>query len=284
MKIYRSEQFISAESSIHIFKSNVKQGEPSHTHDFIEIVYILSGTMTHVIDGVSYDVMRGDILFMNYGCAHEIIPNSDERSSYINILFSPESISENISPTNAFSLLALASFNTMRNDADCGKLSFADSEKRAIENIVLNMLSECKEKKQGWEGIVENYLNILLKQMLRKSNAMMEYKEIDNMWRELLGYIEENLESKLSLYTLAQKCFYNPSYFSRIFKEKFGMSLMEYITQKRLEHAVELLEASSLSVEQIAQKVGFSDRNSFHHAFSRSYGLTPQQFRKSNQK
>lgn len=281
MKIYRSEQFISAESSLHIFKSRVRQGEVSHTHDFIEIVYILSGAMAHVIDGVRYDVIRGDILFMNYGCTHEIIPTEDTESSYVNILFSPESISENLSPTNTFSLIALASFNTMRNDADCGKLSFADNERRAIESTVLNMLSECKEKKQGWEGIVENYLNILLTQMLRKSNAMMEYKEIDNMWRELLDYIEENLESKLSLYALAQKCFYNPSYFSRIFKEKFGMSLIEYITQKRLDHAVELLESSELSVEQIAQKVGFSDRNSFHHAFSRCYGLTPLQFRKS---
>ena len=283
MKVYRSEQFISEESSLHIFKNNVRHIEESHTHDFIEIVYILSGTMIHVIDGIRYDVMRGDILFMNYGCTHEIIPNSEAGASYVNILFSPESISENISSANAFSLLSLASFNTMRNDADYGKLSFIDNERRAVENIVLNMLTECKEKKQGWEGIVENYLNILLTQMLRKSNAMIECKEMDNIWRELLEYIEDNLDSKLTLSALAKKCFYNPSYFSRIFKEKFGMTLMEYITQKRLEHAVKLLDSSSLSVEQIAQKVGFADRNSFHHAFSRFYGQTPQQFRKSIQ-
>ena len=145
------------------------------------------------------------------------------------------------------------------------------------------MHAEFKGKDQGWEDVVKNYFNILLTYMLRQSNNLGGV-EVDGIWRELLKYIEENLETKLSLTGLAQRCFYNPSYFSRMFKEKFGMTLMEYITYKRLDKAAELLTSSSLSVEDICRNVGFSDRSGFYHAFSRRFGIAPQQYRKSTQK
>ena len=91
--------------SMHVFKCGVSAGsmdEMPHTHEFIEIVYVLSGSMTHVIDGQKYKVKHGDILFMNYGCTHAFF--SDEEYSYVNILFSPELMSEEIvTPANAFS-------------------------------------------------------------------------------------------------------------------------------------------------------------------------------------
>ena len=97
---------------------------------------------------------------------------------------------------------------------------------------------------------------------------------------KLFCYIDNNLDSKLTLNDLAQKCFYNPSYFSRIFKEKFKISFVEYITQKRLARAIELLKNTDVSVSDVGQRVGFSDNKSFYHAFSRYYHCTPSQYRK----
>ena len=283
MRVYKIEELTKNSKTMYISKCKVTDNMPPHTHDFIEIVYILSGKMTQIIDGQSYNVSRGDLLFMNYGCTHSFLASEVPDTSYVNILFSPETISESITPSNALSLLALTSFNALNSDGGYGILTFTGEERRCLENIVLSMHAEFKGKDQGWEDVVKNYFNILLTYMLRKSNNL-GIEEVDGSWRELLKYIEENLETKLSLAGLAQKCFYNPSYFSRMFKEKFGMPLMEYITYKRLDKAAELLTSSTLSVDDICRNVGFSDRSGFYHAFSRRFGIAPQQYRKSVQK
>ena len=104
--------------------------------------------------------------------------------------------------------------------------------------------------------------------------------ESSDLWDKLLKYIDDNLSSELSLPYLAKKCFYNPSYFSRVFKEKFGVSLTEYITRKRLSHAIDLLSESEISVEEICERTGFADKSSLYHAFSRYLGKTPGEYRR----
>ena len=78
---------------------------------------------------------------------------------------------------------------------------------------------------------------------------------------------------------LAKKCFYNPSYFSRVFKEKFGVTFVEYVTVKRLDHAVKLLEENNLTLDEISRRAGFADKNSFYYAFSHYLGAKPSQYR-----
>lgn len=282
MRIYKTEEFMKCSKSMHVFKCGVSTGstdEMPHTHEFIEIVYVLSGHMTHAINGQTYEVKHGDILFMNYGCTHTFF--SEEECSYVNILFSPEVMSEEIvTPSNAFSVLSLIVFNDMRGESNYGKISFWGEDRREIEDIVFAMLKEYSEKQTSWETVLGNYLNTLIVKMLRKTEMGMEPSEIRDIWQKLSEYIDNNLDSKLTLNDLAQKCFYNPSYFSRIFKEKFKISFVEYITQKRLARAIELLKNTDVSVSDVGQRVGFSDNKSFYHAFSRYYHCTPSQYRK----
>ena len=143
------------------------------------------------------------------------------------------------------------------------------------------MLDEYRTKAYAWDTVMENYLNILITYMLRKTETGVHREELGEVWRELSEYIDKNLNSKLTLSALAGKCFYNPSYFSRIFKEKFGMSLVEYVTRKRLDNAVTLLSESNYSVDEISEMSGFSDRSSFYHAFSKYLGGSPSDYRNS---
>lgn len=286
MRVYTTEEFMKTSKSLHVFKCKFSPElvkEMPHTHEFIEIVYILSGRMTHLINGQSYEVRRGDVLFMNYGCTHEFF--SEEEATYVNILFSPEVMSQEIvTPTNAFSVLALTAFNDMRSDSNYGRISFFGDDRKEIENIVLAMLKESGEKQTSWEMVLENHLNTLIVKMLRKNEMGVEQSEFYDTWQELSEYIDDNLDSKLTLNELAQKCFYNPSYFSRIFKEKFKISFVEYITQKRLDHAIDLLKNTDVPVSEIGRRVGFSDNKSFYHAVSRYYNCTPSQYRKNERK
>ena len=139
-------------------------------------------------------------------------------------------------------------------------------QKMNVENI---------KELTGFKGDVNELMDSV------KTELGIGKSEMDGIWQSLSEYIDQNLDSRLTLAALAEKCFYNPSYFSRIFKEKFGVSLTEYITRKRLSHAIMLLSESVLSVEEIRECVGFPDKNSLYHAFSRYLGTTPGEYRRT---
>ncbi|MBE6667347.1 MAG: helix-turn-helix domain-containing protein [Ruminococcaceae bacterium] len=279
MRKYLTKDYIQEGNSVHIFSSTKRViREAEHTHDFIEIIYISAGKCMQTINGVDYNVKHGDILFINYGSTHSF--ECDDSFSYVNICFSPETLGDKlVTSDNAFSLLCLTAFDEMRNDANGGVISFFGNERKEIENILYAMISESKEKQPSWGRVTENYLNILVTKMLRKTQRALQTQSVNNVWEELSEYIDKNLGGELTLSSLAGKCFYNPSYFSRMFKEKFGTSLVEYVTRKRLDYAIELLGISELSIEEICERAGFSDRSSFYYAFSKYVGSTPSEYR-----
>ena len=283
MRKYTTEEFMKSNKNLHIFRcgsTSAVSDVSVHTHEFIEIVYVLSGEMVHEIDGCRYNTARGDMLFMNYGCTHAF--SSESTYTYVNILFSPELMADAVITTqNAFSVLSLSAFNEMRSAQDSGCVRFFGKERDEIETLIFSMLEEYEEKQTSWETVLGNLLTNLIIKMLRKTELGIGKSEMDGIWQSLSEYIDQNLDSRLTLAALAKKCFYNPSYFSRIFKEKFGVSLTEYITRKRLSHAIMLLSESELSVEEIGECVGFPDKNSLYHAFSRYLGTTPGEYRRT---
>ncbi len=283
MRKYTTEEFMKSNKNLHIFRcgsTSAVSDVSVHTHEFIEIVYVLSGEMVHEIDGCRYNTARGDMLFMNYGCTHAF--SSENTYTYVNILFSPELMADAVITTqNAFSVLSLSAFNEMRSAQDSGCVRFFGKERDEIETLIFSMLEEYEKKQTSWETVLGNLLTNLIIKMLRKTELGIGKSEMDGIWQSLSEYIDQNLDSRLTLAALAEKCFYNPSYFSRIFKEKFGVSLTEYITRKRLSHAIMLLSESVLSVEEIGECVGFPDKNSLYHAFSRYLGTTPGEYRRT---
>ena len=283
MRVYKTEDYIEKGKSIHIFSSKRNRPEPIHTHDFIEIIYILSGTATHVINNQDYSVRHGDLLFLNYGSTHAF--STDGEFSYINICFSPETLGQTVvTPENAFSLLSLTAFNDMRGEADGGVFSFFGAERKELEELLSAMLREFRQKQTAWHGVLESYLNILITKMLRKTELGVSAEATSDMWQELSEYIDANLDAPLTLSALAKKCFYNPSYFSRVFKEKFGASPLDYINRKRLEQAMELLCREELSIDEISLRAGFTDRRNFYHAFAKYVGGTPSEYRRMHAK
>ena len=277
MKIYRSDEWIRSDCNFHIFFTNKHSEIKLHTHDFIEIVYVISGSATECVNDEIYEVKRGDLIFINYQSTHTFDP--DKNFSYVNICFKPEIVDSLITPENAFALLQLTAFDELRKDNEGGMVSFSGAERDEIEELLKNMLSEYRSKESFRRTVLESYMNILLVKILRKTNAGPQSVEQSGAWQKIADYIDRNLGEELTLSALAQKCFYNPSYFSRVFKEHFNMSLTEYVNHRRVELAKTLLLKGELSVEEIAYRVGYSSKTSFYRAFMRVTGATPAEYK-----
>ncbi|MDR1560471.1 MAG: helix-turn-helix domain-containing protein [Clostridiales bacterium] len=95
-------------------------------------------------------------------------------------------------------------------------------------------------------------------------------------------FIHNNLNSGLSLVTIADKMNYNPSYISRMFKRIEGMNLSDFINAARMAEAKKLLLKGGLSMNEISAAVGYDSPQYFATVFRKLTGLTPHQFQLEN--
>ena len=122
----------------------------------------------------------------------------------------------------------------------------------------------------------------LMKEMVRKYCLLVKnhsMKGYSLLIRKVLTQIDYDLTTDLGLKNLATQLNVNPSYLSTLFKKETGFTLTEYVNQKRIEHAVFLLNSSSLQIQMIAQYSGIPDVNYFTKTFKKIIGITPKEYR-----
>ena len=111
-------------------------------------------------------------------------------------------------------------------------------------------------------------------------------KEIEADYKSRINrvfeFIDENLESDLSLKTVSEIAFFSPFHFHRVFKFVAGETLNEYVTRRRIEKSSLKLLHKKITTTEIAHKYGFSDNSSFSRAFKRNFGISPTEFKKQN--
>ncbi|OUM97548.1 MAG: hypothetical protein A9Z00_09810 [Thermobacillus sp. ZCTH02-B1] len=124
--------------------------------------------------------------------------------------------------------------------------------------------------KKQWLDLLEEMAVAVQAQKENKNNLVME---------RCLHYIHSHLGEEFSLEDLAQKHYYNASYFSTLFKKYTGMNFTEYVTQLRVETAYRILLETDKKIYEVAQEVGYKDVKYFIKLFKKHYGLTPEECR-----
>ncbi|MCL2226388.1 MAG: AraC family transcriptional regulator [Oscillospiraceae bacterium] len=185
------------------------------------------------------------------------------------------------------------SFLAIRSACDIELMSvFLNSLDRGIYNHILqafgNALSICSLNKCCHENfqtigscrcygcfscagkeIIENYFKIVPFQSC-KGNAYIEQAK---------EYIGNNLSEPLTLKGVAEKVFLSDTYLSHLFRELAGTTFSSFVLQQRIDKAKKLLEATELSVSEIAGQCGFSQSNYFSTVFKKSTAHTPREYR-----
>ncbi|MEE9408670.1 MAG: GyrI-like domain-containing protein [Polaribacter sp.] len=98
-----------------------------------------------------------------------------------------------------------------------------------------------------------------------------------------ITFIEANLSEKLSLEVIAEKAYFSPFHFHRLFKIAVSETVHHFINRKRIEKsAAYLLHQNEINTTEIAEKVGFSSLSAFSKSFKKFYGMSPSKFKKES--
>lgn len=156
-----------------------------------------------------------------------------------------------------------------------------------INFLMRSVLEEAVGQNLGFEELINlrlyEALLLLRREQSRGENAWQSgsypvmMSEDENV-RKLLQIIEEELESPLRVFELAQRCGYSKNYFRLFFKEHVGISPNSYINQRKISRAKELMLYSQLNVTQISERLGYQSIHYFSRRFRRMTGITPTEY------
>ncbi len=278
---------VNGEIGLHYDDCDLDSG--THTHNYIEVVYVLEGTGIQVVNGIPYKVKRGDILFINYGQLHMVARNrylnpEEKPMRTLDILIRPDFIDrELVESRNAEEMLALSLFESFTDLEQLSPVvSFTGKDLVEVEYIIRQIRNEWKENDINYKASIKGYVLVLLNKIfreMRKVQLVPIVQHVNRLTPEIIDYIEGHYSEKINLTELAQMCFYNPSYFSKVFRETFGKSLTDFVQEKRVEKAAEFLKNTEMSIEDIVKQTGFCDKKQLYKIFKKVTGVTPGEYR-----
>jgi two-component system, response regulator YesN len=143
--------------------------------------------------------------------------------------------------------------------------------KESMEETIINALLERLKNKLDQERHTNNQ-HVKVTKFLERTTRNDDLLKAQN-------YVQTHLCEKISLTEVAAHLHLNSSYFSRMYKKETGEGFVEYVTRVKMEKALELLDQSIKSVEQIAYELGFESKSYFLKTFKRFYGVSPKSYK-----
>ncbi|OEH93824.1 response regulator [Bacillus solimangrovi] len=138
--------------------------------------------------------------------------------------------------------------------------------------------------KHVFSHTITNYRQLRTETAYQISAILKEFEEkrserqVDTA-SKIKEYIHKTYKSELSLEVLAEKMKLSPQYISKIFKDKYGLSYIDYLTQCRIEKAKEYIRQGEKSLKEIALDIGYKDPNYFSRVFKKMCQMSPTDYR-----
>lgn len=143
-----------------------------------------------------------------------------------------------------------------------------------LTEILAGAIEEVKRHahRQTMEGYGKLYVDSI------SSPRGDETGDVGDIVRKVADYIDAHLADKLSVRDLANMAYVSPDHLTRTFKKRFGKTVSDYITGKRMALAGELLHNKTLTITMVSDRVGYDNYSYFTEQFKKFYGCTPREY------
>lgn len=234
-------------------------------HSYWELTYVDKGELLTTIDGVSYHLKQGDLIFYAPMQFHTQSTFEKISSSYLTINFKMNFNHADLLCNKIFSLQRDSYFIVTRL-----------IEELSNDNLYSNDLSLC-------------YLKQLIIQMLRLDNSHFYSKPTTHMQQtyenellnDILLYIDDNIYEKISVSTLCEHFCISTSMLHSLFRKNMNNTAKNYINELKLSKSKELIRNSTHTLSEISEMLGFSSIHYFSKKFKSYFNISPTEYSKS---
>lgn len=256
---------------------------PLHKHNYVEMIYMLSGKTHHRISNTDVTVSQGELLFLSKNAAHEIYPAS-QTDIGVNFVILPEffDISLQMLGNEDNTLRRFIIDSLTGNNEGPLYLHFKVAEILPLQNLIENLVWSIKNKQPNNRSINQTTMGLLFLHLLNHlSELSIPQESIGNQLKLCVyKYIEENYKDG-KLQTLADLQHYDVFWLSKEIKKLTGFTYSELVQQKRLRQACYLLKNTPINIDEIANAIGYENVSYFYRIFKSTYGISPRAYRNS---
>lgn len=256
------------------------QRGPSKTYD-CRALYTLRGEADIQLGGRIHTVTHGALVLFQPGTEYVILPRPSVTMAVLDFDFT-----QDYSQTTEFLVPCPARRFQPEQAHQC--IEFSDvpalNSPLYLENAAFldaffqEIVSEFRQKRLFFRGKVSTLFKNLLYELARELQPGSDPR---GTVTKVMDYIEHNLSRPLTNREIGEALNYNPNYLNRLILQHTGMSLHQYLLQRRLSLAANLIQSTDRPISDIALSLGFNSASHFSNYFKRATGTTPAQFRRS---
>ncbi len=239
-----------------------------HSHEFIEMVYVESGTAVQKINFETIELKAGDLFVIADDSEHNMRPTCEENDfRVVNIIWCKEFIDFDYSVFSPVTPVNIAAYPEMTE-------------------WIYKALSVYEERGKYADGLVRGCVYFLLSNlaMIREGafGGKRERNRNADYVAQAVKYISDHFDGKISLADVAGSVGLSNGYLQKLFKKERQTSVIEYLLRYRVEQGCKLLLETDKTVAEISDGIGFSDIKNFHYTFKRVTGMTPNEYRRTH--
>lgn len=245
----------------------------NHMHDYFEVDLVLSGRCTVVVDGHSYTMGPEDVITIDGHTSHEL---RSTECTFICVQFE-QSIFEQTLP------------DPQHPQFFCNSAVQGDNAAFAsIRTLVARIIKNNADQQTGYELRNWAYIYQLMDVMYNNFRLHRTHAQDVQSHRhaarvtQIARLVREHHTENLSLSRLAEMIHLSAPYLSKFFDQQFGMTFLNYLTQIRLNHAVDELLNTEKIIEDVSADSGFPNSHAFVQAFKKEFGVLPSVYRRQN--
>ena len=259
------------------YKDETVQEVALHHHDFYELYFFVSGSVSYNIESNNYRLSPGDMLLISPQELHQPLV-SQEKQQYeryvlwINSSFLQQFSTPSQDVTKCFDPSAPEHTNLIRPDGVTRELLTY-----LIQQLIREQENEAFATDLYCLALLAQLLVLVNRTALRAGQAPEPRENADSTVYRIIAYINEHYNEDLTLDFLANMFFISKYHLSREFNRVAGTSVHRYIIQKRLIMARQMM-AGGVPTSEVCQHCGFGDYSNFYRAFKNEYQISPRKY------
>jgi AraC-like DNA-binding protein/mannose-6-phosphate isomerase-like protein (cupin superfamily) len=269
--------------SVYLMRIASDQAMGVHHHEYFEIDYIMKGSAGLESAGGRSTLREGDFCLISSGMRHDVIP--ERGSQVISITIPGAALEQTLFRLLRKDNILTSFFHSALDSNKTGYLVISVPGERRIKELIRGLLHEFFTSEEYAEEIMPDHLAILFAFILRRCGEHYEYYRGDSGQPSILAVLKyiQNHYKDTSLGQVAQEFHYEPSYLGKLIKNTTNLNYTDIVRNLRIEESRRLLRATSLTMDEVAEQVGYMSRVHFFRSFRKAVGMTPGDYRKKRQ-